>query len=328
MLCGALLWLGCTQPTATAPDANSPDAAPLACDPFAARGAVPEIVVGPTQWQAAWLTQIARAQRSLRLAMYVLTIDAVEEALVEARQRGVDVQVLLDPDHEGNGGARARLQAGGVALRNAPSRFEYAHAKYLIVDDAAALVASGNLNATALTRERNYAYITRDGAEVAQIAAVFSADWNGATYAEPCTRLVLAPNNARSRLAALIASAQREVIVQAMYLTDTGLQEAVTAAAARGISVRVMLAPESDVPGNGATLAALRGRQIAVKVPNDFGLHAKLLVVDDTAFVGSANFSYTSLNKNRELGGFFTEPAAVATLRTQFMRDWDSGIDP
>ena len=52
-------------------------------------------------------------------------------------------------------------------------------------------------------------------------------------------------------------------------------------------------------------------------------MHAKLIVADGArAFVGSQNFSATSLDQNRELGILVADPAALATLAGTFAGDW------
>jgi cardiolipin synthase len=52
-------------------------------------------------------------------------------------------------------------------------------------------------------------------------------------------------------------------------------------------------------------------------------MHAKLVVMDGAvAFVGSENFSSTSLDENRELGITIGEPQALASLSHVFAQDW------
>jgi phosphatidylserine/phosphatidylglycerophosphate/cardiolipin synthase-like enzyme len=51
-------------------------------------------------------------------------------------------------------------------------------------------------------------------------------------------------------------------------------------------------------------------------------VHAKAIVVDhNIAFVGSQNFTPTSLGENRELGAIVTEPEFVTRLVAIFERD-------
>ena len=55
-------------------------------------------------------------------------------------------------------------------------------------------------------------------------------------------------------------------------------------------------------------------------------IHAKVIVADGwLAFVGSENFSATSLDENREVGLLLADTTALATITTTFERDWAVG---
>ena len=74
---------------------------------------------------------------------------------------------------------------------------------------------------------------------------------------------------------------------------------------------------------NADTATFLNARSIPIKyVTNQFYLHAKLLIADGVAFVGSENMSPTSLKMNREVGSLVFGPAAAAVVQTQFDADW------
>ena len=150
-------------------------------------------------------------------------------------------------------------------------------------------------------------------------------DWAaaGGEPAQPadlsCTRLIVSPNNARQRLIELVDSATRTLEVEVMYLSETGVRDAIGAAKQRGVEVRVILGDRQDEAD--PVLAQPRDRR---EVPDTFSLHAKLLIADGVVFVGSENLSLTALTKNRELGALVFEPAAAAVVTTQFETDWVS----
>lgn len=53
-------------------------------------------------------------------------------------------------------------------------------------------------------------------------------------------------------------------------------------------------------------------------------LHAKLICTADEAFIGSENFSYSSLSVsgNREVGVMLHNAMAIHRLQAQFRHDW------
>jgi cardiolipin synthase len=110
-------------------------------------------------------------------------------------------------------------------------------------------------------------------------------------------------------------------IASAYFLPSRGFRRLLYKAAARG-EVRLLLAGHSDVPL--ARFAAERyyGRMLARRVQvfeyQPQILHAKLVIADDVAYVGSANLDRRSLHINYELLLRFEWPELVADARHWF----------
>ncbi len=322
--------LGCRSPVATMTDAAAVDGA--ASDARTMRGCAvndprmvdPEVFVGPAGYGTRFRSLIDGATTRIDLQMYLFTVSDLSTALINAKNRGVAVRVLLDPDHAGNVSTKAKLLAGGVEVKGAPAGFEYSHAKYMVIDGNKAVVSSGNFNFGALDSERNYGFISRDADDISDLNAIFNADWNSTTFTQPCTRLLVSPYNSRSRLLAHINSAKQQLDIEVFYMTDTDIVDAVKLAKVRGVAVRVILAPASNLAGNAATITMLNNLGFVVKVATSFDLHAKLIIADGVAFVGSENMSFTSLGRNREVGALIFEPTQAAIVSAQFEQDWAS----
>jgi phosphatidylserine/phosphatidylglycerophosphate/cardiolipin synthase-like enzyme len=186
---------------------------------------------------------------------------------------------------------------------------------------------SANLNVTSMQSERNYGIVDRDPADLADLQAIFDADYGAKGAADlSCTRLVVSPTNSATRILALINSAKTSLDLEVLYLTETSTQGAVTSAKARGVTVRLILADPSYTPQNTATITYFKGMGIPVKIATTFDLHAKLIIADGVALVGSANMSFTSLTKNREVGALVFEPTQAAQIKTQFEADWAASL--
>lgn len=123
--------------------------------------------------------------------------------LVAAARRGVTVDILLGGTWfmaQENTHLRDRLQriartehlALSVRLIEPRSRFEYLHAKGLIVDGDQVVVGSINWN-TVSTRENREVAVLLNGSGPAQYyRRVFQADWRGAAWRLPIGTLLLA----------------------------------------------------------------------------------------------------------------------------------------
>lgn len=293
------------------------------CTAMEPRTVAPETFVGPTGLQPRLTALIDGATTSLDIHMYLWTVRALADRVVAAKNRGVAVRVILDPDSPGNDAVRPTFLNANVPTRNATSLYTFSHAKYMVIDGNRVAIMSMNFNVDAMSNERNYGMVDRDPKDVADVAAVFKMDWAiaGGETAMPadlsCTRLIVSPNNAKARLVELIDSATQTLEVEVMYLSEDSVRLAIGAAKMRGVDVRVILSERTD-----ESLAYLRSLGITVKFSSGFYLHAKLIVADGVVFIGSENMSITSLTKNREIGALVFEPAAAAVVRTQFETDW------
>ncbi|MBU6337706.1 MAG: pentapeptide repeat-containing protein [Acidobacteria bacterium] len=175
----------------------------------------------------------------------------------------------------------------------------------------------------------------------------------------PNTALEANPQgNSRQRQLDLIASAKQSLIVYNEEMADPDIVNALVGAAARGVSVRVVMASPftNGVPtpkGEGSSpytyyFSYLVRNGVKVRLlPSDQAgvdyIHAKAIVADGlNAFMGSENFGYSSMNYNRELGLMLTnitentDPTVkttapslvsvegVASIMTAFQEDWSN----
>lgn len=124
-------------------------------------------------------------------------------------------------------------------------------------------------------------------------------------------------------LTTMIHSAQRRVWISTPYFVPTEpLQLALAAAVRKGLDVRVMVPQKSNqVTTDFARGPYLRDLQaLGAKVLRHQGgmLHAKAGLIDDTGWVGSANFDVRSLLLNFELAMFCLDPGSTNRLETWF----------
>ena len=214
-----------------------------------------------------------------------------------------------------------------------PSKFSFAHAKYLIVDKQTAVILSGNFNGGAIKTsgggERNYGIVDTDAKDVADLQSIYEADWVAGPEPDlSCTRLVVSPINSKDRLLAHVAGATATLDIEVLYLDDADVVDAVIARAQAGVAVRVMLSDPAKNPQNTKTAQTLAAQGIPVKFLIANYLHAKMLQADGVAQVGSENMSETSLLKNREVGELIFEPGPSGQIHDQYEADWAAAVDP
>jgi cardiolipin synthase A/B len=298
--------------------------APAACEATSPRAVPAALVIGPDDGAAPVLERIAAARRSLDVVIYQLSSDEVIQALGAAAARGVRVRVILDGKQAPNARVAGRLQGMGVAARLSSTDFVYTHQKTIVFDEREALISTANLDHHGLHGGRNHGVVTADWQDVDDLVALFHADWNALSPDLSCTRLVVSPVNAGRRILSLIASARDSVDVEAMYVIDPGVIEALLAARRRGVAVRVLLNDLARALGDEAAGQTLASGGVEVRRAAGFFVHSKMLIVDgERLFAGSENFSRNSLYNNREVGVVMSrDEIDLGRVRATFEHDW------
>ncbi|HET9992446.1 MAG TPA: phospholipase D-like domain-containing protein, partial [Kofleriaceae bacterium] len=299
------------------------------CTPRTPRTMPVQAFTGPAGLHDRIAAAIDGAQTSLDIQMYLFSVKDLAQHVVAARQRGVAIRVILDPGESANGSVETILSTGGVQWKHSASVYQYSHAKYLVIDRSTAIVMSMNFNPDAMTKERNYGFVDQDPEDVTDVQNIFEMDWQLAQGKTPvaadltCTRMIVSPVNSFQRVLDFINSAKTTLDVEVMYIADASIQAAIGNAATRGATVRVIVEDPNDTPQNAGVAAFMSPRGIPVKYAvQQFYLHAKLLVADGVAFVGSENMSTTSMTGNREVGALVFEPDQAAIIQQQFEADW------
>lgn len=327
----------CTSPAATGDDAppdgkaDSPDGdTPDFCNATDPRAMPIEVAVTPEAGEAPYLDALTRAQHSIDLQVYLMGYGGILDQLKAKAAAGITVRVILDRAKiDTNQKYEGMLTAAGAQVKWSDEDFVFQHSKFFIVDGEVAVISTGNYSKTfSIERERNHVATDRDAADLADLRALFEADWagNGPTFALPCTRLVVSPINARERLLDLIDSAQATLDIESMQFADAAVRAAVKARAEAGVAVRVMIADASWISANAYASQYLKDIGVPVKwIPH---LHTKVIVVDgERAYVGSENLSSNSLDNNREVGLIVTDESSIEPIATTFESDWASGTD-
>jgi cardiolipin synthase len=304
----------------------SPPASPGTATPPAGQLS---LLVEPDAGMAPIYALIASARKSIDLTMYELVDIDAELALELAAGRGVSVRVVLDTNREkaANQPAYDELTAMGVHVAWADPRYAATHQKTLIVDRSTALVMSLNMTSRYYSTTRDFGVVDRITSDVAAIEQVFDADFQHANVTPlAAADLVWSPKESAPALLSLIAAARSQLLVENEEMADKQVVAALTNAAHRGVRVVVVMTEQHQWDAAFKTLVAAH---VSVRVYASNAalyIHAKAIVADagttrQRVFVGSENFSVTSLNSNRELGLLTPDSSVVNGLATTIQRD-------
>ncbi|MGW7007406.1 phospholipase D-like domain-containing protein [Streptomyces sp. NPDC054933] len=268
------------------------------------------LIVQPDQGITPIYNLINSAHKSIDLTMYELVDTTAQKDLVAKEKTGVKVRVILDQRRKStNSSTYTYLMNNGVGVVWSNSTYYFTHEKTMVVDGTQAVVMSGNMTSKYYAADRNYSVTDTDGADVSAIEKVFNADYAHKSITPgDGDHLVWSPTDSQSQLLALINGAKANLYVENQEMGDTDVVNALTAAAHRGVKAEVVMSNTGNTYAsefNTLKAAGVKVSTYAASAP--LYIHAKAIVADqgtanEKVFVGSENFSSTSLNQNRELG--------------------------
>ena len=269
-----------------------------------ARRPADDVIVAQDQRRDAVLRVIGAARKRLILSVFRCDDLEVIDGLADALRRKVRVEILITSRAKG---WRQRLQRlwvllesmGATLHRYADPVVKY-HAKYIVADQGPALVASLNLTRKCFTSTVDFVVTTHDPDVVSGLTRLFDADCGKSEVPLPrglSKRLIVGPEDARSRFTALLGGARRSIRLIDPGVTDPAIMARLKAKAAEGVQVSLLS------HGN------LHGM-----TP-----HGKLLIIDGaTAVIGSVSLSALSLDFRREVAIIVDDPRCVRRLNTLF----------
>ncbi len=300
-----------------------------------------------------------RARRRLLVETYIVKDDALGQALAArlaaAAARGVDVRLLYDPSGSNEAPARffAALREAGVDVRpwgrgaclGALRPGIRTHSRIVVADDVA--FTGGHAWAREwLPRAQGgdgwcEACCRLEGPVVGDFVALFERRWREARTGSaadfdtgarhPGVRLLSDGPRGRSLILDAyldaIAGARRRVwLANAYFFPAIALVEALFAAAARGVDVRIVVPAKSDIPIIGRAARAEYGlwleRGLALFEYGDAVMHAKYGVVDDDwALVGTYNANAFGARLAVETAVVVSDPRFVAKVAARYERD-------
>lgn len=288
-------------------------------------------------------------------------------AIERAIDRKVKVRLLADGLFaEKYPAVLERLRARGADVRTIDAAKHYGgvmHAKYLVVDEADAFVGSQNFDWRSLAHTYEVGLRIGSPDHARELRHVFEIDWALAGGAErpppPAAaapdgglRVVASPKGWLPRedrfeldeIVRMLGAARREIRVHVLNYstrmrdgsTFTVLDDALRAAVARGVRVRLIVSDWSTKPGSHMrtsveSLASGGAEVRVVTIPKWSGgdipyarvVHAKFLVVDEAeAWLGSSNWEGDYFLKSRDVGVVVRAPYGTPKTLAELFDAW------
>jgi cardiolipin synthase A/B len=291
------------------------------------------IIVLPDDTKKPIVDAIDGAKKSIKIKMFVFSDPDLISAVIAAKKRGIDIQVMLNParrsGEEENSETRKLLEAAGITVKDSNPKFGLTHEKSMVIDDETAFIKSLNWATKNLTVTRDYAITTNHKHEVDEVVAGFIADWDRVDF-DPGehAHMIWCTGNGRDRIARFIDEAKHTLFVQNERYQDSVIIERLVRAAMRGVKVHIMARPphalkkDKLVEGVGG-LRIMDDVGIKIHTLRHLKLHGKMLIADGCrAIVGSINLAPGSFDDRRELAIEVHDEEVVERLQQIAHEDW------
>lgn len=295
------------------------------------------------------IEKINAAQTSIHIASFEFDLTPVAEALIAAKQRGVDVRWVtddeagleadLDPGH----GQFDLMQQSGIEVRS-DTRSALMHNKFWIFDGRSVWTGSTNLTTSGIYQQDNNVIVIHSP----EVAAIFerefeemwegqfgprspsTADQQSVTVNGSLIQVLFSPEDfVLDRVIPIVRASQSSIRFLAFSFTDFPLAQAMIERAAAGVDV----AGVYEKVGSQTESAELRTFHCAsVPVRQDGNprfLHHKLIILDNRyVLTGSFNFSSNATENNDENMIIIDSPQIAALYLEEFERVWGLASDP
>ncbi len=272
------------------------------------------VIVQPRDGIDPLLDAIRRAQSSVDVTIYRADRLEIEQALVDAADRGVRVHVLTTTTNRADAKnlrrLEARLKTTRVKVTQTARDLVRYHNKMLIIDRRLLYLLTFNFTFLDLHHSRSLGLVIDDPAVVDEAVRVFATDAERTALVPP-KRLIVSPVNAREMISKFILRAERQLLIYDGRLNDARIHRLLSQRARDGVDIKVIGEMNRRIKG-----AEVRPMPL-------ISLHAQAVIRDQSAvFIGSQSLRRAELDSRREVGIIVDDVEVARQLAMVFQMDW------
>ncbi|MCC6259411.1 MAG: hypothetical protein IT311_01010 [Anaerolineales bacterium] len=302
----------------------------------------PENIAGSIEEKIIHL--IDAAQSSIHIASFEFNLTPVAQALINAKNRGVDVKWMADDknglnyDTQPGRGQFAMLAQAGIELKD-DGRTSLMHNKFWIFDQEIVWTGSTNITVNGIFKQNNNVLVIRSR-DIAYIyEREFQEMWSGQfgprapstvntqwaiLDGTPIQILFSAEDRAVDKLIALVKDAKTSIRFLAFSFTDYPLAQAMIDRAKAGVDLKGIYETfGSNSAGSELKTFICAGVNVRRDGNESSFLHDKIIIIDNAIVVtGSLNYSSSADEENDENVVILDNPEIAALYVQEFEKNW------
>ena len=288
---------------------------------------------------------ITRSKVSLDIAAFEFDNRVLTEAVLDAKDRGLQVRLVTDEalGLKGKSSTLLQLVHAGIPVVARKSVGALMHNKFMILDGKTVWTGSWNYTEGS-TYRNNENTLVFDAPEIADLYRVkFEEMFTGKTFGRKAANndihrievggtlieVGFTPNRKiEAHLAHLISTARRSVHFMMFLFANEALGDAIVACHARGVPVQGILEKKMSKAGRFNQLGKLQKTGVEVRFDdNVFFLHHKTIIIDESIVnTGSMNFTRNALEVNDENIIIVYDAILARVYLEEFNRNWITSL--
>jgi phosphatidylserine/phosphatidylglycerophosphate/cardiolipin synthase-like enzyme len=307
----------------------------------------PDVIAGSIEEQLIQL--INNAQASIHIASFEFNLTPVANALIAAKNRGVDVKWITDDENgleydiQPGRGQFALLKGAGIEVKDDAGRSSLMHDKFWIFDQQITWTGSTNITVNGIFQQNNNVLVIRSPDVAYFFEREFQEMWGGqfgphapstlnnqwaVLDGTPLQVLFSAEDHVVDNLIALVKDAKVSIRFLSFSFTDYPLAQTMIDRAKAGVDVKGVY----ETFGSNSIGSELKTFWCAgVPVRQDGNpsfLHDKIIIVDNSIVVtGSLNYSSNADEANEENVVILDNAEIAALYLQEFEKLWNQAHD-
>lgn len=268
--------------------------------------------------------KIDSAKNKVYLESYILTEKSIKKALINAKNRWIDVKVILEQNvykaEYLNNDAYNELKDAWVNVVRDWTNYALTHTKMMIIDDEI-IISTWNYSYSSFKTNREFFIFTKDKEINEKLNLLFWYDFEWKKWIVYDNELIISPYYSREKLHKLISSAKNEIKFYAQNFSDYEILDDLILASKSWIKVSWIISWKDDL-WNSDEILKMKNAWINIYDLNSPYIHAKALLIDwKYLYVWSINYSYYSIEKNREVWLLIINNDIISKFLKAFEKD-------
>ena len=289
-----------------------------------------EIFSLPNKW---WIDKVVNfidnAKKRIYLEVYILTEKRIIEALVKAKNRWIDMKIILEKNvfwsPTINKKSFQELEKVWINVKySSENNYTFTHSKFYIIDDFF-LVSTGNMSHSTFTVNKEFFVKSSNISDLKLLEQLFSDDFSNKKSIICSYNLISSPNCSREMIGNLLKSAKKEIYIYNQEISDEEILSILKEKKKKWLDIKLIIWDKNKVKRNTQVFLDLKNLGIEIISPKKPYIHAKLVLIDwSYIYVWSINFTANSFDNNREVWVIFNNPKTWWEIKKEFLKDFSN----